>query len=199
MAGKFYTFAWCLSRFYYGIVYPHKVLGSENIPKDGAFILVANHISARDPLFLASTVPLRIKIRFMAKKELFKNPVMNKICTWLGAFPVDRGAADMSAIHTAMGILKAGEPLGIFPQGTRSKDNSRTPMLSGTSLIALRANAPVIPAYIDGPYRLFHRADVYFGKPVDLSVFGRRGDRETLNQATAMIEEAVWGLKSSKT
>lgn len=195
MGNKFYSFAWYLSNTVYPIIFPHKVCGKENIPESGAYIVVANHISARDPLFLASALPRKRPIHFMAKKQLFENPILRKFMQWLHAFPVDRGNADMSAIHASMNVLKDGEILGIFPQGTRSKDNTPTPMLSGTSLIALRANAPVIPAYIDGPYRLFRRSNIYIGKPIDFSEFGRRCDRDTLENATHLIEKSVWTLK----
>ena len=71
-------------------------------------------------------------------------------------------------------------------------------MLSGTAMIALRANCPVIPAYIGGPYRLFKKTQVSFGPPVDLSDFGRRADKETLDRATRRIEDAVWALKKQR-
>lgn len=195
MGKKFYSAVWGLMRVYYDIVYPRKVYGFENIPASGPVVVIANHISARDPLFIASRFPRKRLIHFMAKKELFKNPILRKIMELLGAFPVDRGAADMSAIHTSLKYLKEGEVLGIFPQGTRSKDNSPIPMLSGASMIALRANAPIIPVYIDGPYHAFHRVDLHIGEPIDFSVFGRRCDRETLDQATKLMEKSVWGLK----
>lgn len=198
MGNKFYTFAWIFSKVVYGTIFPRKIYGKENIPESGAYLLVANHISARDPLFLASVMPLNRPVNFMAKKELFKNPILRKCMEWLHAFPVDRGAADMSAIHASMRILKEGKVLGIFPQGTRSKDNSPTPMLSGSSMIALRANVPVIPAYIDGPYRLFRRCDIHFGKPIDFSEFGRRCDRDTLDQATKLIENSVWSMRPNR-
>jgi 1-acyl-sn-glycerol-3-phosphate acyltransferase len=85
--------------------------------------------------------------------------------------------------------------LALFPQGTRSKDNSRTPMLAGVSLIALRSGAPVIPAYIGGPYRPFRKTQLSFGKPVSFEGLGKRVDGDTLKAATARIEDAVWGLK----
>ncbi len=85
--------------------------------------------------------------------------------------------------------------MAIFPQGTRVKNNARTPMLEGVSMIALRAGVPVIPSYIGGPYRPFRRTQVSFGKPVDLSDFSRKMDSPTLVAATRRIEDAVWSLK----
>ena len=98
-------------------------------------------------------------------------------------------------VRTSMALLKDGHGLGIFPQGTRSPDNSPTPMLDGVSMIALRSGAPVIPAYIGGPYRLFHRMQISFGPPVSFEGLSRRVDSDTLDKATRRIEAAVWGLK----
>jgi hypothetical protein len=114
------------------------------------------------------------------------------------AFPVDRGHNDLNAVRTSLKILADGHILGVFPQGTRSKDNSPTPMLNGVSMIALRAGKPVIPVYIGGPYRLFRKTPLRIGKPVDLSDFGRRMDGETLNAATRRIEQAVWAMKDER-
>ena len=117
------------------------------------------------------------------------------ILTALGGFPVDRGHSDLNAVRTALNLLKEGHVLALFPQGTRSKDNSRTPMLAGVSMIALRSGAPVIPAYIGGPYRPFRKTQLSFGRPVSFEGLGRRVDADTLKAATERIEEAVWGLK----
>ena len=131
----------------------------------------------------------------MAKAELFRFKPLAFIIRQFGGFPVDRGHSDLNAVRTALNVIREGQGLGMFPQGTRSRDNTPTPMLSGASMIALRAGAPVIPTYIDGPYRLFRKTRVSFGKPVDLSDFGRRVDSQTLDAATRRIEAAVWSLK----
>ena len=168
--------------------------GLENIPAEGGFILCCNHISARDPFYLAIPVKNRF-FHFMAKVELFKWKPLGAILTALGGFPVDRGHNDLNAVRTSLKLVAEGHALALFPQGTRSRDNSRTPMLSGVSMIALRSGAPVIPAYIDGPYRLFRRTRICFGKPVSFEGLDRRVDSPTMEAATHRIEEAVWGLK----
>ena len=113
----------------------------------------------------------------------------------LDAFPVDRGHNDLNAVRTALKVLKDGHVLGLFPQGTRSPDNSRMPMLGGASMIALRAGVPVVPVFIAGPYRLFRRTPVRFGKPMTFEDLGRRMDGETIAQATQRIEDAVWSMR----
>ena len=190
----FYRFMRVLLGAYYALFFPARVDGVENLPAEGGFILCANHCSFRDPFYLA----LRCKDRymhFMAKIELFKRKPVAWFIRALGGFPVDRGHNDLGAVRTSLKLVADGHALAIFPQGTRSKENNRLPMLAGVSMIALRAGVPVVPAYIGGPYRLFHRTQVSFGKPVDLSDFGRRVDSATLQAATSRIEDAVWNLK----
>lgn len=179
--------------FFLGIVNPVKLVDEENIPAEGAFILCANHISFRDPIYMV--LKLKRQINFMAKVELFKIRIVAAVLTEVGAFPVDRGKADMNAMRTAFRILKEGGGLGIFPQGTRSAGNEQTKMHGGTALIAQRSGATVIPAYVDGPYKWFKKTEIRFGKPVDLSEFGRKTDAETISRVTDRIEEAIWSLK----
>ena len=193
MGQRFYRFCCALVRPIYGVLYPADVQGLENVPDEGGALLCANHCSNRDPFYLALQVKNRY-LHFMAKIELFKFKPLAMFVGGLLAFPVDRGHNDLNAVRTAIKLLADGHILGVFPQGTRSPDNRRTPMLNGVSMIALRAQKPVIPVYIGGPYRAFRRTPVRIGKPVDLSEFGRRMDSETLTAATHRIEEAVWGL-----
>ncbi len=178
------------------LVYPSRTYGLENLPQEGSFILCLNHCSALDPLYICAHIPKDRTVHFLAKKELFANPLLGKVMRAIHAIPVDRGNADLSAVRASMQVLKDGESLGIFPQGTRSRDNSPTPMMSGASMIALRAGVPVIPAYIDGPYRPFKRMDVRLGAPLDFSDFGRRCDKDTLDAATRRIADAVWSLQN---
>ena len=195
MGNKFYNFCWVALRPVFDLLYPRKVTGTEYLPAEGGFVLCINHCSALDPLFVSSRIPRRRRMYFMAKKELFENKLLRPFVVSLGGIPVDRGNADLTAIRTSMKVLKDGYGLGIFPQGTRSKDNTPTPMLPGAAMIALRGGVPVIPAYIDGPYRLFHRVVVRFGAPLDLSDFGRRCDHDTLVAATDRIAGAIWALR----
>ncbi|MBQ3575535.1 MAG: 1-acyl-sn-glycerol-3-phosphate acyltransferase [Clostridia bacterium] len=190
-----YNFVWFLCKPAFAIAFPHRVYGRENLPKEGGFILCANHMNAIDPLYICSQIPLRRKIHFLAKKELFAKKFTKWFFTHLHAIPVDRGAADLSAIRSALKSLKEGYGVGIFPQGTRSKTNERMPMLSGVSMIAMRSDCPIIPCFIDGPYGPFKRVNVYFGKPIDREPFGKRSDRAALEEMTRAIEDAVWNLK----
>ena len=116
-----------MSKFYRGIykifhrpvkaVYRLKVEGAENIPEGGC-ILASNHTSVMDALVLSAAVGGR-QIRYMAKSELFRVPLFGRLIRSLGAYPVDRGGADVRSIKTAISLIGDGEMLGIFPQGTR--------------------------------------------------------------------------------
>lgn len=119
-----YTPLYTIIVFLYGILvkllFFMKIEGRENVPKDRNCILMGNHQCLLDPVTLALCVPDR-EIHFMGKKELFENKALGWIFRQVHGFPVDRGNMDMGAIRTAMGVLKEGETLGIFPEGTRSR------------------------------------------------------------------------------
>ena len=195
MNTKFYMFARIVLGTFFSIAYPCRLTGKENIPAEGACIISSNHISARDPFYIAMRTMRHVY--FMAKAELFKNKLIARLITMLGGFPVNRGQSDLNAIRTSLKILKEGHILGIFPQGTRSRDNAQTQMEGGIAMIALRAGVKVVPVYVDGPYRLFRKTALAIGEPVDLSDFGRKCDSATIKLATERIENAIWALKET--
>ena len=125
--------------------------GVENEPdaSQGPYVMICNHISNTDPVFLCAS-GTKQQPHFMAKKELFKVPLLNKLVAALGAYPVDRGGADVSAIRNSVKMLGEGKSIGIFPQGHRQK--GITPMeatlKNGAALIASRIGAPIVPVYI---------------------------------------------------
>ncbi len=143
-------------------------------------------------------VAVKRPVRFMGKKELFGVPALGAVIRALGAFPVDRGNADMAAVRAALAILREGGVLGIFPQGGRDVTDSRA-MESGVALLALKSGAPVIPMRVLGRYRLFRRNTLMIGEAVDLSAFSLRGGSAALQQATHAIENAVAALDMPET
>ena len=194
----FYKFFKFLCRIWYGIIFRTKVIGAENIPKTGAFILASNHMANWDPPFLGTFIDR--EVNFMGKEELFKNPVMAAICRGLHVFPVKRGAADKAAIKTAVKILKNGDCLGIFPEGTRSKTGKIGKAEPGVSLIAAMTKSPIIPAAIVNtdkifsPATKFPRLAVVYGKPVYFD--GDAKDKEYLTLFAENIMAEVAKLKS---
>ncbi|WP_094602810.1 1-acyl-sn-glycerol-3-phosphate acyltransferase [Sporomusa silvacetica DSM 10669] len=153
----------------FSLVFRWRTSGTENIPAGGV-IIAANHISLWDPPVVGTA--LSRKAHFMAKEELFTNPVFGWLISRLGAFPVKRGAGDRTAIRTALTLLKNDSILVIFPEGTRSKDGKLGAPEAGLALLALKAGVPVVPAAILGTNKLFHdgnllpKFQVIFGKPI---------------------------------
>jgi len=126
-----------------------KVEGRENLPKKGGFILASNHLSFIDPVALGCA-SLR-KLNYFARHDLFKNPLFGRILLAVGAFPVVREKADLSALKEALKRLKSGKGLVVFPEGTRGEAGEK--MLqpqSGIGFLALKSGVPVIPAFVSG-------------------------------------------------
>ncbi len=147
-----------------------RIVGAENIPPQGEpVILCCNHISNWDPILLIVSPPKR-HIHFMAKAELFCNPLFSWFLgKQIGAFPVRRGTGDTGVIDTAARILNDGKVMGIFPEGTRSKTGKLLSPKSGAALIAARTGASVLPAAVvtrGQKVRLFQRVTIVYGKPI---------------------------------
>lgn len=176
------------------ILYPFlriKVEGKENIPEGTGYVLAANHKSNWDPVALAIACP--DELRFMAKKELFKNPVFAWVIKKLGAFPVNRGAADVKAIKTALSVLKNNKCLLLFPEGTRLKDDEQTAddAKNGMTMLAHRSKVPIVPASIVDDYKLFKTVRVVFAKPVYLDeYYDVKLDSDTMHKiSTDVLKE----------
>ena len=148
-----------------------KVEGENNLPDEGAFIVASNHISNADPVILAVSVKNRRKIRFMAKKELFRIPLLAQLIKALGAFPVDRGGSDVSALKRSLTMLKNNEVVGIFPQGTRYPNvhPSTSTVRNGVGMLAKRSGAMIVPVCIETKnfkiLPFFRRTYVRIGTP----------------------------------
>lgn len=153
-----------------------KIKGRENLPpKEDGFLICANHTSLTDVFVLAASV--NRQIYFMAKAELFKIPVLSPLIRALGAFPVNRGGADVSSIKRTVSLITDGKTVGIFPQGTRhiGEDPRQTEVRHGVGLISYRAKCGIIPVFIKTKRRqvkLFRRTEVLIGKPIPYEELG---------------------------
>lgn len=173
-----------------------RVRGRENIPTEGGLIVVSNHLNNADPPILGAGIARR-RVRFMAKIELFKYP-FGVIPRLYGAFPVRRFEADMGALLAAERLLKRGEVLGMFPEGTRSKTGKIGKPHPGTALIALRTGATVLPCAIYGTQRLgnplnvlrYLRMGVNIGAPLAVEQV-KRPTEEQINELTERIFAAI--------
>jgi 1-acyl-sn-glycerol-3-phosphate acyltransferase len=177
---NFYTVARGIVKLIMSCLYRIETKGLENIPKEGAVLLCANHIHNLDPPLVGIT--MKRPVVFMAKEELFKVPILGKIVRKANAFPIKRGKADREAIRIGLKTLREGKVLGIFPEGTRSRTGELGKGLSGVGFFALRSDATVIPCAIIGPYKLFRKVKIIYGNPVNFN---------KLKDKNASIEEAT--------
>jgi 1-acyl-sn-glycerol-3-phosphate acyltransferase len=180
-SGRFYHLCRYIVVLILGLPFRVSVRGTENVPLEGPLVVAVSHKSQLDPLFVG--IALRREMRYMAKIELFRMPVVGRLVTMLGAFPVDRGAGDRGALERSLAVVADGEALLMFPEGTRHKHDERIyPFLPGVGMIAVRSGAPVIPVAVKGTNRIVDRSRVRFpavrvsiGHPVDLGgLEGRR-------------------------
>ena len=146
--------------------------GVENLPEAGGCLVCSNHISAMDAIAIAAVCPRQI--RFLAKKELFRVPLIGWFIRRLGAFSVDRGASDVAAIKKIIAVAEEGEVVSIFPQGHRyaGMNPADTPIKSGAGMVALRAGCPVLPVAVKTKrqrYTLFRRVELVFGTPIPVA------------------------------
>ncbi|MBA2753593.1 MAG: 1-acyl-sn-glycerol-3-phosphate acyltransferase [Chloroflexia bacterium] len=123
-----------------------RVRGAERVPVQGAFILVANHLHNLDPIVVAASCPR--SVHFMAKRELFGVPVVGRVIRRVGAFPVDRGRMDRSALRRAEATLAQGVGLGMFPEGSRSRTGALSVAMPGAGMLAIRSGVPIVPVAV---------------------------------------------------
>ncbi|MCC8022265.1 MAG: 1-acyl-sn-glycerol-3-phosphate acyltransferase [Clostridiales bacterium] len=163
---RFYSWACSLFGPLVRVIYRIEYQGTENIPDQGGYILALNHTSAMDPVFAAlpKAVP---PLHFMAKIELFRNPVMAWIMTHLYAFPVNRGKGDTAAVNYGIQVVREGNVMAICPEGRRITEKNGVPQQAkpGVAIIAKAAEADVLPVaiYCDGKIKPFRKVTVIYG------------------------------------
>jgi len=190
MRPRFYRIMRLIARFLMTILFPIRRKGLENVPEHGAVMLCSNHISLIDPVALGCA--MRRPVRFMAKRELFSVKWFARFLNSVGAFPVARGDADISAMRTSLALLREGEVMGIYPQGHRYKRDEEMFVAGGAALIALKTRATVIPIFMS-KYRLFRFLHIRIGAPVSLKDLWGKIDADSLDEAARRITEGIWG------
>jgi 1-acyl-sn-glycerol-3-phosphate acyltransferase len=179
------------------LVFRVHLLGGENIPSSGGAVLAGNHVSYADPVLLWSIAPR--PTHFMAKSELWRHGVLGWGLDMFWAFPVDRGRSDRTAIAKATALLEAGEPIGVFPEGTRNREGT-VEAQDGAAFLAARAGVPLIPVGIAGTDRIkpkgsrimhFPRVTISVGEPVRPSDFPGLGRKQTVEAMTAEVMRRI--------
>lgn len=156
-----FLFGWVLQ-----LAWWPRIIGRENLRVKGGAIVVSNHISFWDPVFLAIISP-RI-IHFMAKKELFSNALGNWFMRSLNVFPITRKSGDVGSIKNALKLLDKGKVMGIFPEGTRSNTGELAAFEKGVGMITIKSGKPVIPVFIY-PRSFKERTMCAIGEHIDVS------------------------------
>ena len=181
------------------ILHPVSVEGMERLPKNGV-LLCPNHASNWDPILVALKLPKNYRLHIMAKEELFQNPLLGWLLRKVGAFPVSRGNNDINTVRTAMQAIKDGDNLLIFPEGTVVRngvgyiDGLPAHAKAGVAMIGVRTGAALVPVFVDGEKKLFHKTRIIFGDPYEPHYTGRRGTSEEMQKIADGLLEAAYAL-----
>ncbi|MBI5574539.1 MAG: 1-acyl-sn-glycerol-3-phosphate acyltransferase [Elusimicrobia bacterium] len=182
-----YWLGWLISKIIFSTVYRREITGLGNLPKNGSYIIVANHQSHADPPIIGSCISK--PIYFIAKKELFEVPIIGWIIKHTNAFPVDRAIADIGALKNALKILQSDNVLLIFPEGTRYRPGKIRKLKKGAAMLSVATNSPVVPVAVINSDKLsgFKKIKVKFGLPM---IFDASEDYDSItNKIMSEIEK----------
>ena len=200
MVSPIYLFVGLVSRPVVMGLYRLRVRGLEHLPA-GGFVLAANHTSNFDPWALGIPLLPRRQLRFMAKAELF-NPILSPLLRAGRAFKVRRGESDVEAMRTAAELVRSGEIVVMFPEGTRRKKGLLKKHVArahtGAARIALNAGAPLVPAAISGTDRLLRLGPlrVTYGEPLELSDLADLDQKRAAELATGRLMARIEELRA---
>ncbi len=172
-----------------------EILGKENLPGSGGLIIVSNHVSYWDPV--VAICAFDRKVHFMAKSELFDIPLVGYAVRVSGAFPVRRDKSDRKAIRTALALLKQGQVVGVFPEGTRSHSGDLLKPHLGAAMLAIKAGVPMLPVALSGTRGLFGKITVYVGEPIHRSG-GEKATKADLEQASDQAMDQIMTLLENR-
>ena len=134
-----------------GTVTRWEVKGRDLVPQSGGLVIASNHISFWDPMLIGAALPR--EVHYLAKEELFSNPVFGRVIRSYNAIPIRRGMVDLSGMARAIETLRRGEAMMLFPEGTRMRDGELHPARPGVGMMAVNADVPIVPCYISGSNR----------------------------------------------
>lgn len=192
---RFFIFIYYFVGFVANLLHPVSVEGMDKLPSGGV-LLCPNHSSDWDPILVALKLPINYRLHIMAKEELFRNPLLGWILRKVGAFPVSRDSNDMKSVKMAMQAIKSGDNLLIFPEGTvirngvGYKDGLPAHAHAGAAMIGVRTKAALVPVFVDGEKKLFHRTRIIFGEPYEPQITGRGTPEEFQNVADDLLAAA---------
>jgi len=198
-----YHFIHVITRPLFKFLFKFQVFGLENVPSSGGAMLMINHASYLDPIFIGAAV--KRNLFYMARSSLFKPGFIDHFLRSLNAFPIHLGSPDRGAIKNALKLVDEGNLLLIFPEGTRSHDGSLNKAQDGVGFMAYRAKVPVIPVYLEGTNNALPRGSsmvrlakitVSFGKPINMDVYrNNEASREIYSKIGEDIMSGITELK----
>ena len=167
-----YRLGYTISKVVAKLGFRLRIYGRENLIEDGPAILASNHASYLDPPLVG--VSCRKDVYFLARKSLFERPVIGPLIAQLNTVPVDRDRGDVGAVRAMIKLLKSGNRVLVFPEGTRSKDGNLQPARAGVGLLIAKSLVPVVPVRVFGSYAALPRSGgirfvpitVVIGKPL---------------------------------
>lgn len=196
---RLFIFIYYVVGFVISILHPTTVEGMEKLPRSGV-LLCPNHSSNWDPILVALRLPIDYRLHIMGKKELFENRLLGWFLGKMGVFPVNRGGSDIGAVKQSIQALKDGDNLLIFPEGTTIHngigytDGLPPHAHGGVAMIGVRTGAKLVPVFVDGEKKLFHRTRIIFGDPYEPHCTGRRGTAEEMQRIADDLLEAAYAL-----
>lgn len=189
---RHFRIAYCFIIPIVRMLFPLRIHHAERLP-DGPMVVCAPHSALVDPILIMAVLTIRRYPRYLAKKELFSIPVVGAFLRWIGMIPVDRGNADISSIKAALKVLKEKGIIGIFPEGTRVREEHASEAKTGAVMLASRTGVPLLPVWMPRKKRLFHKVDVVVGEAYTLPVLRGSGEyksyAEELMQRIGLLEK----------
>jgi 1-acyl-sn-glycerol-3-phosphate acyltransferase len=184
-----------------------EVHNPENVPSIGGCIIASNHVSYLDPPVVAVGMKKRV-VHFMARDTLFSTPFARWFLTSTEVVPMDRTKGDVGAIRKGISLLKAGNVLGLFPEGTRSPNGEMQKAKGGIGLLIAKAKVQVVPAYVDGSFQVFPKGakrikrgkiHIFYGKPIEPAEFAAFGtNRDSYQRIGELVMSRIAALKPSR-
>lgn len=193
--GPIYSLIVGIVRFFMFFWHPcFKVVGRENVVKEGRLMICANHSGMADAIWVVFALKLGHIPRIMAKRQVLQIPVVGWILGKLGVFGVDRDGADIQAVKMGLRCLNDEQQLLIFPEGTRVKPGETVEPKRGAVTMAARTNTPILPVYLSTNKHFLSPVTCVIGKPYMLEYEGRKATDEELNRFSKELMEKIYGL-----
>ena len=196
LSSKKFAVLRCLSKMFCYAVFRIRVYGAGNVPRTGSFILLSNHQSFLDPLYIGIPVPRRI--RFVARDSLFKGRIAGTVMRACMAIPIKRGQGDLGAVKEILRTLKDGLGVGLFPEATRTVDGRIIDVKPGFGLLMRKSKATVIPTLIEGAYECWPRSQkmflpgeitICYGEPILHEEVAKMSDEEFARVLTVKLRQ----------